>query len=313
MPTFVLLLALTAALSARGYEPSCTGAFAVATATGAWTDATRDRTVPYRTYQPATPTGRCPVIVFSHGLGGTRDGYAYLGRAWASHGYLVLHLQHPGSDDAAWRGSADPLQGMRQAAGDYRQALDRARDVTFALDQVARDPQLAARADTNRIGIAGHSFGSWTVLAAAGQQLGPLGDRLADRRLKAGLAMSSPVPRRLRDDTYRAITMPILHMTGTADVSPIGDTTAAQRRVPFDRLTAPHQYLVTFEGGDHMIFSGRPRAVADPRDEPFQALIVQGSLAFWDAWLRDDAAAQTWLEDGGYAKALGATAVFEQK
>ena len=39
------------------------------------------------------------MIVFSHGLGGTRDGYEYLGRHWASYGYVSVHLQHKGSDD----------------------------------------------------------------------------------------------------------------------------------------------------------------------------------------------------------------------
>ena len=52
-----------------------------------------------------------------------------------------------------------------------RPELDRVRDVSFALDALQRDPALAARVDTNRIGIAGHSYGSWTVLAAAGQKL----------------------------------------------------------------------------------------------------------------------------------------------
>ena len=313
MRILIRLLVLFAAGPLLAAEPAETGAPRVVSYVADWTDAARARTVPYRVYQPAAATGRCPVILFSHGLGGTRDGYAYLGQAWAAHGYLVVHLQHPGSDDAAWRGSGDPMASLKRAVADPRLALDRAKDVTFALDQLSRDARLSALADTNRMGIAGHSFGSWTVLAAAGQRLGPLGDQLADRRLKAGLAMSSPVPARLRDDTYRTISMPLLHMTGTADVSPVSDTTAAQRRVPYDRIAADHQYLVTFEGGDHMIFSGRPRAVADPRDADFQALIVQGSLAFWDAWLRDDAAARKWLEGGGYAEALGARAVFEQK
>jgi predicted dienelactone hydrolase len=313
MKLLIGALSLAATLQAQAYDPAATGAWKVVTSTGEWTDAARDRVIPYRIYQPESPSGRCPVIIVSHGLGGTRDAYAYLGRAWAAHGYLVLHLQHKGSDDAAWRDSARPMQSMREAAGDYRNALDRVKDVSFALDRLVGEPALAALVDTNRMGIAGHSFGSWTVLAAAGQQLGPLGDRLADRRLKAGLAMSSPVPRRMNDKTYGSIRMPILHMTGTEDVSPISDTTAAQRRIPFDRIAAPHQYLAVFQGGDHMIFSGRGRRAPDARDARFQSLIVQGSLAFWDAWLRDDADARKWLDEGGYAKALGDAATFERK
>jgi predicted dienelactone hydrolase len=187
------------------------------------------------------------------------------------------------------------------------------RDVRFALDQLAAEPGLAAVADTNHMGIAGHSFGSWTVLAAAGQKLGPLGGGLADPRLRAGLAMSSPVPKRADADTWEGIRIPIFHMTGTEDASPIGDTTPAQRRIPFDRTPAPRQYLVVFDGGDHMIFSGRGRLAPRPRDAAFHELIVRGSLAFWDAWLRADEEARAWLEDGAYARLLGKDATFEHK
>ena len=67
-----------------------------------WTDAARHRSVPVKIYYPKS-AGRCPVIIMSHGLGGTRDGYEYLGRHWASHGYVSVHPQHVGSDDAVWK------------------------------------------------------------------------------------------------------------------------------------------------------------------------------------------------------------------
>src|ERR1700722_18408724 len=68
-----------------------------------WRDAKRERTVPVKIYFPKTGEGPFPVIIFSHGLGGSREGYEYLGRYWASHGYVSVHLQHAGSDSAVWR------------------------------------------------------------------------------------------------------------------------------------------------------------------------------------------------------------------
>src|SRR5437879_2469655 len=65
-----------------------------------WKDDRRSREVPVKVYAPRSDKGPFPVIVFSHGLGGTRDGYEYLGRHWASHGYVCVHLQHHGSDDS---------------------------------------------------------------------------------------------------------------------------------------------------------------------------------------------------------------------
>ena len=74
------------------------GPFAVETASFDWTDAARNREVPVKIYYPKDGAGTCPLIVFSHGLGGSREGYEYLGRHWASHGYVSVHVQHKGSD-----------------------------------------------------------------------------------------------------------------------------------------------------------------------------------------------------------------------
>ena len=64
------------------------------------------------------------------------------------------------------------------------------------------------------------------------------------------------------DKAFAGIRIPCLHMTGTLDDSPIGETKAAERRLPFDHIRGADQYLITFIGGDHMIFSGRARLPA---------------------------------------------------
>ncbi|MCJ2046364.1 hypothetical protein MKK58_17755 [Methylobacterium sp. J-078] len=65
-----------------------------------WVDPSRDRAVPARLYWPAASTrkGPIPLIVFSHGLGGSRKGYGYLGEGWSGRGTASLHIQHVGSD-----------------------------------------------------------------------------------------------------------------------------------------------------------------------------------------------------------------------
>lgn len=65
-----------------------------------WVDSVRQRELPVRTRWPdaARFAGERPVAIFSHGLGGTVDGGAVWGEAWAAAGFAVLHLQHPGSD-----------------------------------------------------------------------------------------------------------------------------------------------------------------------------------------------------------------------
>ena len=80
-------------------------------------------------------------------------------------------------------------------------------------------------------------------------------------------------------------------------------------RLAFELATAKDQYLLVFEGGDHMVFSGRPR----PResDAGFQALVKSGSTAFWDAYLKGDPKAKAWLRDGGFKDLLDKNGTFE--
>jgi len=109
----------------------------------------------------------------------------------------------------------------------------------------------------------------------------------------------------------------MMHMTGTRDFLEIFPQTKAEdRRIPFDHMSKAETCLVIFNDGDHMIFSGRGRLGTPEKlaqDAAFQKLICAGTTAFWDAYLKGNAAAKKWLLDGGYAKLLGAQASFETK
>lgn len=70
-----------------------------------WFDDARQRVVPALLFKPAQQQKAKALIVFSHGLGGSKERYAYLGQYWASQGYASLHVQHDGSDRKVWRGS----------------------------------------------------------------------------------------------------------------------------------------------------------------------------------------------------------------
>ena len=291
-----------------------------------WTDVKRGRKVPIKVYFPGDARTPSPLIVFSHGLGGSRAGYEYLGRHWAGHGYISVHIQHLGSDDQVWRSQMQPMSSMKRAAADPQIAINRARDVSFIIDQMEKlngEPGVFKnRVDLGRIGVAGHSFGANTTLVAAGQIfILPGGSEIGfgDPRVKAAIPMSSPVPRNKNDlgRAFGKIAVPCLHMTGTLDDSPIGETAAADRRLPFDNIVGADQFIIVFNGGDHMIFSGRLRPTSaagqGERDALFQDLIRQSTTAFWDAYLRGDAAAKAWLAEGGFEAALGSDGSLEKK
>lgn len=286
-----------------------------------WHDAARNRDVPVKIYYPAKGEAPFPVIIFSHGLGGSSENYEYLGRYWAGCGYISVHLQHHGSDDLVWKNLAPgvtPAQAMRNSVADISNALNRALDVTFAIDQLEKlnttgDSPLKGRLDLKHLGMAGHSFGGWTTMAVAGQLMGPQQKSLVDPRISAAIEMSAPVPPlpAERVHAFEKISVPVLHMTGTLDDSPLGDTKAGQRRLLYDATTHAPAYLVIFNGADHMTFAGH--IFRKGQDGPYQSLICAGSVAFWDAYLRGNPAALDWLAHGGYAKLVGNKGVFEEK
>lgn len=285
-----------------------------------WVDAGRARKVPAKIYAPQSGAGPFPVVIFSHGLGGTREGYEYLGQCWAAHGYISVHLQHAGSDDAVWKeaGMGQRMSAMKRAIAEPRNAINRVQDVSFALDQLtqlnATVPAWRGKLDLTRVGLAGHSFGAYTTLAASGAAYSAFSVGGGDARIKAAIPMSAPVPanKSRLDDAYAGVKIPCLHMTGTEDNSPIGDTKAAERRIPFDHCRNSDQFLITFTGGDHMIFGGRERLLGGTKDAEFQRLIGESSLAFWDAYLRDDVSAKEWLTTKLQA-ALGKEGVLESR
>src|ERR1700682_6560759 len=65
-------------------------------------DTRRSRDIPIRVYLPKE-NKPAPVVLFSHGLGGSREGYAFLRNRWAARGYVAVFLQRPGSDDSVWK------------------------------------------------------------------------------------------------------------------------------------------------------------------------------------------------------------------
>jgi predicted dienelactone hydrolase len=338
--SFVFPVAAGSAVPAAAAAPGAAAAETYKQATGPllvtmtledWTDAARKRPVPVKIYAPATGKGPFPVIVFSHGLGGSREGYKYLGRHWASYGYVAVHVEHLGSDTAAFKEGFKGgrpgrlLASMRESIADPQNAVARPLDVRFVLDRLEKLNQggspLAHRLDLSRVGMAGHSFGAWTTLVVAGQRIGRevasgSAPTYADPRVKAAIAMSAPVPRKREDleSAFAPIHIPILHMTGTLDDSPLGETSAAERRIPYDHIHGADQYLVTFTGGDHMIFSGHlmERSERGAKDARFQDLILQGTTAFWDAYLKGDAGAKSWLARG-YGAVLGKDGRIEEK
>lgn len=266
------------------------------------TDAARKREIPLRVYLPPT-NNPAPVILFSHGLGGTRTGSKFLGQHWAARGYVAVFSQHPGSDDSVWKDArpAQRLAAMKTAAS-AENFLLRVQDVPAVLDQLAAwqkqpDHDLHGRLDLERVGMSGHSFGAVTTQAVCGQTMLLGGQRLTDKRLRAAVIFSPSSPRRgAPEEAFGAVRIPWMLMTGTKDVSPISDQDVASRLAVYKHLPPGDKYELVLDKAEHSVFTDRPLpGESEPRNPNHHRAILALSTAFWDAYLREDPAARDWL------------------
>ena len=247
-----------------------------------------------------------PLIVWSHGLGGSRDGAGFIGRYLASHGYVVVNVQHKGTDSSLWEGKpGHPWDNIRASKISRKDTIQRFRDIPFLLDALdgwIRDyPELGKMVDLSRIGMSGHSFGAVTTQVMAGQKLGR-GNRmysLKEDRFKAAIAFSPTVTYNHREDSskiYGPIDLPMLYMTGTKDESPVSNEGFEYRLDIFHHAGGPDQYLMVLEDGDHMVFAGsRGKLGESAKRGTHEDIIRAMALAFWDAYLKDDQKAKDWL------------------
>jgi predicted dienelactone hydrolase len=183
--------------------------------------------------------GRYPLVIFSHGNGGSRNQNTFWCDYLASHGYVVVSPDHTGN--ARWTiidGKVIPFQASER----NNSAKDRPLDLSFVLDQMIKwdkgaDRRFAGRVDTERVAVAGMSFGSFTAHWAADQ----------DQRFKAVIAMSgAPL-------AHTNLSVPSLRMLGTEDRT-LGVAGNNAIRDNHAKHTGP-SYLLELKNGGHFSFT----------------------------------------------------------
>ena len=221
-------------------------------------DARRGRPLPVRIYFPAHPRGRWPLIVFSHGLGGSRLGYSYLGRAWAQHGYVSIHPTHRESAELRSPLAIEDIEGTAAASAARLQAL-------AAMKKAIDDPR------------------NWE---ARPRVHGHFRD-FSEPRARAFMALSPPGngSRGLAPESWHSIARPVLCITGTKDQGLSGEP-PSWREESFRSMPRGDKALAVIEGAEHFTFSGgRPRR---PADAAHLHAVEQLSVAFWRRHLRGE-------------------------
>ncbi|MBM2619993.1 alpha/beta hydrolase [Actinoplanes sp. LDG1-06] len=118
-----------------------------------------DRPLPTTLWYRSNPTGRHPIILFSHGLGGLPRQFSALAASWADAGYVVAAPAYPKTN--------------ARVRVDRRDIPNQPADAAFVIGAVrdlngAAGDALAGHLDVNRVAAVGFSAGGTTTLGLFG-------------------------------------------------------------------------------------------------------------------------------------------------
>ena len=288
------------------YDPFAPGPLAVEARTIEASDPARGRLFPCDLWLPERQ-GEHPLIVFSHSSAGNRRSASFLCTHLASHGYAVAAMDH--SELVARELARPQAEGEAERAARIEAVIaSRVPDIRFLIGYLLDS---AFGLDPARIGLVGHSFGGWTVLAVPEVEplvgsvvaLAPAGSqhhRPGILPVKLTFAWSREVPTlylAAGDDT----------MVPAAAVAELLDRTPSPKQM-FVLRRADHQHFVDDVEGEHealraMSLPGDAawipaamRPIAELASAEQAHIFVRGlTLAHLDASLRHSEGAQRFL------------------
>jgi predicted dienelactone hydrolase len=239
---------------------------------------------------PVSPAeAKYPVLIFSHGLMGGRIQNTVQAEELASHGFIVVGIDH--TYDASFAIFSDRTVCSQLLAGSppsvpkllngNSDLLVRLADVSFVLDQLEQfnqsDPQglLTERLALEQIGVYGHSLGGQTAILSC----------VRDRRFKAGLAMDGSIgPRSI------ALNQPFMFMQADRSGDPLWIAELCRH------LKAPH-YNIKLKGTEHANFTDLPlltpvhwlALMSGPTDGKRAIKVINSySVAFFGRYLKGE-------------------------
>lgn len=235
---------------------------------------------------------KLPVILLSHLVSGNKDNFPELVRRWAGQGYLVIQPNH-----YDWAPSYVRPQRMELSRFPERTA-----DLTFILNNLKsieeKVPDLKGRIDSQTVGCSGFLIGAHSAGLLSGIRLF-YPDRelsLKDQRIKAAVLLSPQgTGQGLTERSWLEIDIPMLVVAGSESSSRRTNNPPEWRCEPFIFAPPGEKYLLFMKdlsgyyGG--LTFGG-------PRDDALAQPIISVTSAFWDAFLKHDAAAKALLKAG---------------
>ena len=283
-------------------------------------DERRDREIEITCRYP-TEAGSHKLLVWCHGLGGSRHRSVELTRLWASHGFVVIQptfldsiehvardypelgLERHHIDNNEWVSEPEVFEFMIGRLLQPPWWLARVADVKAVLEHAPAlldgVADFAGTVDASHVGVGGHSFGAYTSQLFSGVTIdlpdeGPTSFR--DDRV-GGVVLASGQGRNqqgLRDGSWDTVVCPMLNITGSKDMGATTDD-PNWKREPFLFAPPGDKYEAWMEGADHGLggISGNISNFVENADQ--RRIVEQTTLAFWRAYIAGDADAMAWL------------------
>jgi len=189
--------------------------------------------------------GTFPLVIVSHGSGGSRFTHRVLAAGLARQGFVVVLPEHPGNN-----------RDNNELAGTHTLLADRPRQVRHAIDWASADEALRAHLIPGAVAVIGHSLGGYTALAVAGGRPWAAAHETPDRqphpvpvtpdaRVKALVLLAPATPWFMAPGALEAVRVPILILTGEKDeMAPAWHAEIVKRgvpgRTPVEHRTVPN-------------------------------------------------------------------------
>jgi predicted dienelactone hydrolase len=203
--------------------------------------------------------GSFPLVIISHGSGGSPLVYRTIGACLAKNGYIVAMPEHPGNN-----------RDNNELNGTVENLVNRPRHIRLTIDAVSSGTHFKNRAQPDNTAIIGHSLGGYTALAVAGGQpwtrKGQKIEVESDKRAKALVLMAPATGWYMPEDALRNVKTPILLLVAEHDRF----TPGWQGELVLDRVPDRDQvtYKVIENAGHFSFLSPFPPAMRNPNFPP---------------------------------------------
>lgn len=254
------------------------------------------------------PGGPYPLVVYSHGYSGGGVAAVFLTEHLARLGFVVAAPDYDDDVQAVRiRGGAkaksiDVLRGagklIRQGTDLDRKAYSyRPTGLRATIDEMLRlsaaaDGRFKGAIDKDKIGVVGHSFGSFTSFAVLGANAPD-----KDARVKAGVCLSGGLfP--YKTEEFKNVGAPVIFIYGEKEAKEDQGKRMGRENILDETKRAygaigPPKYMLEVKDGSHFTFTERVRKESDEKTAAEQIRVINMCAgAFLLSYVKGDASAE---------------------